>query len=107
MSKLDLELVVILVSCFLVSVGLACRLCVRIRCIRRGITETQLVDKIWIIQKVVKTENAALSLLLYNLLVRNDISGVDFGDDIDTVVDVSHSVSGSTDLTSFRLRIED
>ena len=73
---------------------------------RPCLADAQLIYEIRIIQKVVKAKYSTLPLLFEYFFVRDDVSGVDFGDDVDAVIDVSHAITCSSYLRSLRFCIE-
>lgn len=106
LGQFHLELVVILFW-FVIGVSSAGSLAALARAwVRSGMSETELVDEVRIVQEVVQAEDAALPLLLEDLLVRYDVGWIDLRDDIDTIVNVSHSVSSTAYLAPLGLGVE-
>ena len=105
-GELYFKLIVLQVTHVLISVGKSWRLCIWMASGYCAFTQAKLIDEIWIVQEIVQAEDSTLPLLLEYLLIGDDVSWVDLGDDVDAIVDVSHSVSSSTDLTAFSFCIQ-
>lgn len=67
--------------------------------------QSELLCDVWIVKEVVLSEYTTGSCLLTSLLLRNDVSGVHLGRDINAVVDVAGAVASSLNLTFLSIRI--